>query len=82
MFWSQKITKNHLDTTENTSSENHNYQIGNMGENKKKSLWKRHPFSGISPKCVWTPLKETGCHIFKMTIFSNFFDDFMRHIIG
>ena len=37
---------------------------------------------GISPKCVLSPQTETGCHIFKMTIFSKFFGDFMRHIIG
>ena len=53
-----------------------------MGENKKVHFLKMHPFRGISPKCVLTPQKETGCHIFKMTIFSKFFDDFMRHIIG
>ena len=37
---------------------------------------------GISPKCDLTPQKETGYYIFKMTIFSKFFGDFMRHIIG
>ena len=36
---------------------------------------------GISPKCVLTPQKKPGYYIFKMTIFSKFFGDFMRHII-
>ena len=45
------------------------------------SLLKMHPFRGISPVCVLTPQKETGCHIFKMTIFSKFFGDVMTYKI-
>ena len=40
-----------------------------------------HLFRGILPKSVLTPQNETICHFFKMTIFSKFFGDFMRHII-
>ena len=32
------------------------------------------------PKRVLTPQKETSTHIFKMDIFSNFFEAFMRHM--
>ena len=53
-----------------------------MGEDKKKSLLKMLLLGGISPKCDLTPQKENGYYIFKMTIFSKFFGDFMRHIIG
>ena len=35
MLWSQKIIKNHLDTTQTTFSENNNYLRGNISENKK-----------------------------------------------
>ena len=35
----------------------------------------------ILPKSILTTQKKTCCHFFKMTIFSKFFGDFMRHII-
>ena len=38
-------------------------------------------FRGISPNWVFTPLKKTSCHIFKMDVFSKFFGDSISHII-
>ena len=35
---------------------------------------------GVLPKWGLPPLKEISCHIFKMAIFSKFFDDLMSHI--
>ena len=36
----------------------------------------------FSRKWILTPQKDTIHHIFKLAIFSKFFGDFMRHIIG
>ena len=36
----------------------------------------------FSPKWILTPQKKTSCNIFKLAIFSKFFLDFIRHIIG
>ena len=47
----------------------------------KMSLLKMHVFRGISPKCVFTPQKETSCHIFKMAIFSKNFGNLMTYNI-
>ena len=42
VFWicygPKELSKNHLDTTQNTSSESNNYKRGNIGENKKNKI--------------------------------------------
>ena len=36
----------------------------------------------FSPKCILTPQGETSHHIFKLAMFSKFFGDLKKHIIG
>ena len=43
------------------------------------SCLKLRHFRGKMPKYVLTPQKKTGCHIFKLDIFSKFFVAVMTH---
>ena len=72
--------KNPVDPTQTTFSENNNYQRANIGENKKKIIAENVSFQGYFTVVFLD--KKTGCHSFKMAIFSKFSGDFMSHIIG
>ena len=47
----------------------------------KISCLQVHHFRASLPKWVLAPSKKISSHIFKMTIFPNFFEAFMSHII-
>ena len=49
---------------------------------KIKIIAENASFQGYFTEVCFDTSKETNCPIFKMVIFSKFFDAYMRHIIG
>jgi hypothetical protein len=48
----------------------------------KEFIAENASFQGYFTEVFFEPTMETVCYIFKLDIFSRFFDDFMSHIIG
>ena len=71
-------SKYHLETIQTSFSEINNYYREIFVKINFFPCLKMHHFRGK----VLTPKKKNSCHIFKMTVFSKLFGDFMSHILG